>query len=407
MLGQPLWSPAGPNGFPDSNAAWAAPEGMKLRLDISAQIASRLADGVDPRDLLELVAADAASSGDAADHRARGIAAAGAGAVVDVAGIPEDDAWNDSNGNDMDCCESLTSSGDVRAAPLLLGGASFAAWAYLPKFARAADGRDPRLVVVILRGALDGLATVAPIGDPDYAGLHGSIALTSSGPNAALALDSFFALHPAMPEFARMYREKQAAVIHAVATSYRDRSHFDGQDVLESGFAGPGRVQSGWLNRALEALPKGERVMSALAVGPTTPLVLRGAAPTVGWAPVALPQAADDTAMRLVELYQHRDPALAAALTQGLALDKAAQGDDMKPKPGTNGAGAMRLVARGAAKLMAADDGPRIGALAFDGWDTHANEGGAVGPAGAVARRASTARWRNSRTGSARAGATP
>ena len=198
-----------------------------------------------------------------------------------------------------DCCESPASSATSRRA-VLLGGASFAAWAYLPKFARAADGRDPRLVVVILRGALDGLATVAPIGDPDYAGLHGSIALRSDGPNAASMLDSFFALHPAMPEFARMYREKQAAVVHAVATSYRDRSHFDGQDVLESGFAGPGRVQSGWLNRALEALPKGDRVMSALAVGPTTPLVLRGAAPTVGWTPVALPQAADDTAMRLV-----------------------------------------------------------------------------------------------------------
>jgi uncharacterized protein (DUF1501 family) len=278
----------------------------------------------------------------------------------------------------MDCCESLTSSMASRRA-LLLGSAAFAAWAYLPKFARAADGRDPRLVVVILRGALDGLATVAPIGDPDYAGLHGSIALAADGPHAAVVLDSFFALHPAMPEFARMYKAKHAAIVHAVATSYRDRSHFDGQDVLESGFAGPGRVQSGWLNRALEALPRGERVMSGLAVGPTTPLVLRGAAPTVGWAPVALPQAADDTAMRLVELYSHRDPALASALSQGLQLDKVAQGDDMKPKPGTNNIGAMRLVARGAAKLMTADDGPRIAALAFDGWDTHANEGGPVG----------------------------
>jgi len=209
--------------------------------------------------------------------------------------------------------------------------------------------------------------------------LHGSIALASSGPNAAPMLDSFFALHPSMPEFARMYRDKHAAVIHAVSTPYRDRSHFDGQDVLESGFAGPGRVQSGWLNRALEALPRGDRVIGGLAIGPTTPLVLRGAAPTVGWAPVALPQAADDTAARLVELYRHRDPALATALTQGLQLDKAAQGDDMKPKPGANGSGAMRLVARGAAKLMSADDGPRIAALAFDGWDTHANEGGAVG----------------------------
>src|SRR3954464_12594523 len=231
---------------------------------------------------------------------------------------------------DLDCCESPASPS--RRA-LLLGGASFAAWAYLPKFARAADGRDPRLVVIILRGALDGLATVAPIGDPDYSGLHGAIALGISGPNAALMLDSFFALHPAMPEFARMYRDKKAAVVHAVATSYRERSHFDGQDVLESGFAGPGRVQSGWLNRALEGLPKGERVMSGLAVGPTTPLLLRGAAATVGWAPVAVPQAAEDTAMRLVELYRHRDSALAQALTQGLALDKVAQGDDMKPKP--------------------------------------------------------------------------
>ncbi len=278
----------------------------------------------------------------------------------------------------MDCCESPTSMVTSRRA-LLLGGASFAAWAYLPKFARAADGRDPRLIVVILRGALDGLATVAPVGDPDYAALHGSIALSSSGPRAATMLDSFFGLHPAMPEFARMYREKHAAVVHAVSTPYRDRSHFDGQDVLESGFAGPGRVQSGWLNRTLEALPKGDRVMSGLAVGTTTPLVLRGAAPTVGWVPVALPNAAEDTAMRLVELYRQRDPALATALSQGLQLDKAAQGDDMRPRPGTNSAGAMRLVARGAAKLMSADDGPRIAALAFDGWDTHANEGGAVG----------------------------
>ena len=278
----------------------------------------------------------------------------------------------------MDCCEGSRLLVPSRRA-LLLGGASFAAWAHLPRFARAADGRDPRLVVIILRGALDGLATVAPIGDPDYAGLHGSIALTSDGPHAAGRLDSFFALHPSMPEFARMYRDKQAAIVHAVSTPYRDRSHFDGQDVLESGFPGPGRVQSGWLNRALETLPRGERVMSALAVGPTTPLVLRGTAPTVSWAPVTLPQADDDTAMRLVELYRHRDAQLASALSQGLQLEKVAAGtqtDDMRPKPGVNN---MRVVARGAAKLMAADDGPRIAALAFDGWDTHANEGGPVG----------------------------
>jgi uncharacterized protein (DUF1501 family) len=278
----------------------------------------------------------------------------------------------------MELIRSRTSLMTTRRA-LLLGGASFAAWAYLPKFARAADRRDPRLIVVILRGALDGLATVAPIGDPDYAGLHGAIALAADGPHPAIQLDPFFALHPSMPEFARLYRNKQAAVVHAVATPYRERSHFDGQDVLESGFAGPGRVQSGWLNRAVEALPRGDRVASALAVGPTAPLVLRGGAPTVGWAPVTLPQADDDTAMRLVDLYTHRDPALAQAMSQGLQLEKVALGEEMKPKPGGNAVVAMRQVARGAAKLMAADDGPRIAALAFDGWDTHANEGGAVG----------------------------
>jgi uncharacterized protein (DUF1501 family) len=274
-----------------------------------------------------------------------------------------------------DCSENRRLVSTRRA--LLIGGASFAAWAYMPKFAFARMSGDPRLIVVILRGALDGLATVAPLGDPDYARLHGSIALSAGGANAALPLDSFFALHPAMPTFARLYKEKNAAVVHATATGYRDRSHFDGQDVLESGYSGPGRVQSGWLNRALEELPRGDRVTGALAVGPTAPLILRGGAPTVGWAPVAVPQAAEDTANRLLDLYARRDPALSKALTQGLQLDKTAARDDSM-RPGS-GVGIMRVAARGVAKLMAADDGPRISALAFDGWDTHANEGGPVG----------------------------
>jgi uncharacterized protein (DUF1501 family) len=261
---------------------------------------------------------------------------------------------------------------------LLLGSGALFAWAFVPGGARAV-GRDPRLLTVVLRGALDGLAVVAPVGDPDWLKLRGDKALVLDGQTPALPLDGFFALNPAMPHLHRLYQAGQATIVHAVATPYRERSHFDGQDVLESGFAGPGRVQSGWLNRALESLPRGDRVMSGLAVGPTTPLILRGQAPTVAWAPVALPQAADDTAMRLMDLYSQRDPAFGKALAAGLQLDKVAQGDDMKPKPGTNGAAAMRLVARGAAKLMAADDGPRIAALAFDGWDTHANEGGATG----------------------------
>ncbi|UVK55117.1 DUF1501 domain-containing protein [Mesorhizobium sp. AR02] len=279
-----------------------------------------------------------------------------------------------------------------RRAVLMTGGALFA-WAYLPRFARAADNRDPRLIVIVLRGALDGLSAVGPVGDPDYASLHGDIALSLAGPHVALPLDGFFAVNPAMPVFARLFKANQAAVVHAAATGYRERSHFDGQDVLESGFAGPGHVATGWLNRALGNLPAGDRVatLGGLAVGPSTPLVIRGAAPVLGWAPQSLPAPAGDLAARVLDLYQHRDPVLAVALQKGLDADRMAlddqmggnamkpKGGAMKPKGGLDSAAGMRQAAQGAAKLIAADDGPRVAALAFDGWDTHVNEGGATG----------------------------
>ena len=280
------------------------------------------------------------------------------------------------------CCEAPSPS----RRQLLAAGGSLFAWAFLPKFARAADARDPRLVVIILRGALDGLSAVGPVGDPAYAALHGKIALSLSGEHPALPLDSFFALNPAMPVFARLYHEGHAAVVHATATSYRERSHFDGQDVLESGHAGPGFIQSGWLNRAIAALPAGERASSkgGLAVGPSTPLIMRGAAPVLGWAPHALPAATDDLAARVLDLYAQRDPVLQAALVKGLETEKIANregmsGETARPRGGMNSAAGMRLAAEGAVKLIAARDGPRVAALAFDGWDTHANEGGATG----------------------------
>jgi uncharacterized protein (DUF1501 family) len=280
---------------------------------------------------------------------------------------------------------SLLCETPSRRAVLMTGGALFA-WAYLPRFARAADNRDPRLIVIVLRGALDGLSAVGPVGDPDYAGLHGDIALSLAGPHPALPLDGFFAVNPAMPVFARLFKASQAAVEHAAATGYRERSHFDGQDVLESGFAGPGHVATGWLNRALESLPAGDRVatLGGLAVGPSTPLVIRGAAPVLGWAPQSLPEPAGDLATRVLDLYQHRDPVLAVALQKGLDADRMALDDHMgakamKPKGGLDSAAGMRQAAQGAARLIAADDGPRVAALAFDGWDTHVNEGGATG----------------------------
>src|SRR5213076_713404 len=141
---------------------------------------------------------------------------------------------------------------------LLIASGTLFAWAYLPKLARA-EGRDPRLLVIVLRGALDGLAAVAPVGDPDWKRLRGDKALALDGTPAALPLDGFFALNPAMPNLHRLYQVGAATIVHAAATPYRERSHFDGQDVLESGLAKPGAADSGWLNRALVSLQPADR----------------------------------------------------------------------------------------------------------------------------------------------------
>jgi uncharacterized protein (DUF1501 family) len=272
---------------------------------------------------------------------------------------------------------------------LLLASGVLFAWAHLPKVARA-EGRDPRFLVVVLRGALDGLATVAPIGDPDWIRLRGDKALTTEGPSAAFALDGFFALNPAMPNVHRLYHAGQAAFVHAAATSYRERSHFDGQDVLESGLERPGTAEAGWLNRALAALEPAERAernkREAFAVGPMTPLVVRGPAPVLSWTPPRLPPASEDTIQRLADLYRHTDPALARVLEERMGLAAIARAGRMENRPGTPPAGGGGAQVRAffaesagaAAKFLARPDGPRVGALAYDGWDTHQDEG-AVG----------------------------
>jgi uncharacterized protein (DUF1501 family) len=273
---------------------------------------------------------------------------------------------------------------------MLLGSGALFAWAYMPKLAHA-EGRDPRFLVIVLRGALDGLATVAPVGDPGWIALRGDKALTLDGEHAALRLDGFFALNPAMPNFYRLYQAQQAIVVHAAATSYRERSHFDGQDVLESGVVTPGASDTGWLNRACQALAPAGRVggRDAFAVGPVTPLIARGPAPVVSWSPSKLPPASSDTLNRLLDLYRHTDPGLAKALEERNLLTAIAQGDamGMTPRkiaatPGVPGAAVRAYFAEAAgaaAKFMARSDGPRVGALAFDGWDTHADEGAAHG----------------------------
>jgi uncharacterized protein (DUF1501 family) len=234
---------------------------------------------------------------------------------------------------------------------------------------------------------------VAPVGDPDWIGLRGDRALVLDGKTPALPLDGFFALNPAMPNLHRLYKKEQATIVHATATPYRERSHFDGQDVLESGIARPGAVETGWLNRALVELASEGRVdlrgSRALGVGAVTPLVVRGRAPLMSWVPQQLLPASDDTQARLLDLYQHTDPALAAALDARIRLAALAPSAGMgATEPGNTAlpqAGIARVrayfaeAAGAAARFLAKPDGPRVGALGFVGWDTHINEGAASG----------------------------
>ena len=190
-----------------------------------------------------------------------------------------------------------------------------------------------------------------------------------------------------MPNLHRLYKSGAATIVHATATPYRERSHFDGQDVLESGLAKPGAADTGWLNRALASLQPGDRAggsRDAFAIGPIAPLVVRGPAPVLSWTPRRLPPTGDDTVMRLMELYHHTDPVLARVLEERMGLATIARAGGMDgEQPQAAGAGQVRAYfaesAGTAAKFLARADGPRIGALAFDGWDTHAAEGAMSG----------------------------
>ena len=185
--------------------------------------------------------------------------------------------------------------------------------------------------------------------------------MTLDGKLPALNLDDFFALNPAMPNLHRMFEAREAIIVHASATPYRERSHFDGQDLLESGLPRPGASESGWLNRALAGLtptgrvdPKGSKLF---AVGPVTPLVARGPAPVLSWSPQRMLPASEDTVRRLLALYRDCDPRLAGVLEDNAKLAEAVEQPGNGQKPGAPGPGQIRAyfseAAGTAAKFLA------------------------------------------------------
>lgn len=240
---------------------------------------------------------------------------------------------------------------------------------------------DARMMVVILRGAVDGLALAPPYGDGRYASLRGALALATPGEEGgARKIDGLFGLHPALTATHKLFEKRQALVVHAVASPYRKRSHFDAQDVLENGVATAGERRDGWLNRALGFVGGNADNGAALAMAQTAPLILRGANPATTWAPSKLPDASDNTLARLEQLYED-DPFFAERFAQAMAAQSIADGMDGagKRRRSGNQAQVLRSTMEHAARFLRAKDGPRIAVTEVSGWDTHANQGAASG----------------------------
>lgn len=243
----------------------------------------------------------------------------------------------------------------------LVGGAAIAGVAP-PSFAAGRD--DRKFIFVVLRGGLDGLATLVPT-DPALETLRPTLhAIAADGPEIASA----FRLHPALSGLHAMYQAGEATFIHAAATAYRERSHFDAQDQIET-LSAPG-ARIGWLNRL-----SSETATAGLGVGYALPLALKGPASTTNWAPAAFRPASADLLDRLMRLYATDIEFQSTLMT---ARQMSMSDMDLDPSRPRGDAAAAEQSFRAIGKLMSEPDGPGIGMVSIDGWDTHANQVGAL-----------------------------
>jgi len=249
-----------------------------------------------------------------------------------------------------------------------------APWCALSLAGRA-DGDGARLVVVLLRGGMDGLSAVPLPNDAQFSAARGPLAAFASTP---LPLDGTFALHPALVEMHALYQRQELVALHAIGLPYRERSHFDAQQLLESGGQRPYELSTGWLGRALAA--KGRK---GLALQTAVPLVLRGPGDVDTWAPSTLPDPSTDLVARVERLYAG-DPPLALALARARALREGGTMPERDALSGAAAGGARTLaitLARRAGEFLLRPGGPQAAVLELGGWDTHANQ---ASPQGAL-----------------------
>jgi uncharacterized protein (DUF1501 family) len=254
----------------------------------------------------------------------------------------------------------------------LLSGAALAPWSQL-SLAGQARTNEPRLALVVLRGGLDGLTAVPLPRDDQFVAARGPLAQL---PAPALPIEGAFALHPALAEMHGLYGRGELLVVHATGLPYRERSHFDAQQLLESGGAKPHELGTGWLGRALAANGR-----KGMALQTAVPLVLRGPGDIDTWAPSVLPEPSLDLVARVERLYGS-DPLLAQALARARALRSDSAMADGAPVMGSAGApptgggarGQAVALARRAGEFLSAPDGPQAAVLELGGWDSHANQ---------------------------------
>ncbi|KQP45832.1 hypothetical protein ASF31_07030 [Brevundimonas sp. Leaf280] len=258
---------------------------------------------------------------------------------------------------------------DMNRRHLLAAASAGVGLAFAGRVAAQTNGPANKLVVVIARGAMDGLSVTVPYGDPNYVPLRGGLAIPAPGEaNGALTLGEGFGLHPALAGLHDLYGQGQMRFAPAVALPVRIRSHFDAQDVLENGGEGLRQQSDGWLNRAIVAA--GGASLKGLSIGAQTPLILRGDAPVSSWAPGGQVRGGDRIASLLQDLYVE-DPMLGQNLARGLATEQLVSmegGDQRLRRNDVQGLG------QAVAKLMNGPEGADIVAVSLDGWDTHAGQ---------------------------------
>lgn len=243
--------------------------------------------------------------------------------------------------------------------------AGFFAWAYAPRTAEA-EVNQKRLLIVVLRGGLDGLHVAPPTADPNYLALRGNVV-----PRQLERVDATFSINAEMSNFLRMFKAGNAALVHGIAPPVRIRSHFECQDNLESGLAATGDTSTGWLNRLLGELRRGNPVQApeGIEIGPK-PLILRGPAPVLAWSSSSSIGRSNwakyNTSVEKV--LGATAPGYQQLLREGLRTDAFAMGlADTLPETNSS----WRNSFRGAGRLLASPTGPRIAALTLSAWDTH------------------------------------